>query len=161
MMSNLLGDKLYSLMFDFGVSEKQLSEHTNIERTTINKILNGKTHSPKIETLKKLSNFFQIELQYLLEVNLDSIINLQQDFNTAENLRKLMHINNYTSISELSKQIGISKSIISKLLSNKIKKPHYGTLSKIATFFEIDINQLISGIIVDTIESKTINNIYS
>jgi transcriptional regulator with XRE-family HTH domain len=158
MMSNLLADKLYSLMFDFGVSEKQLSEQVNIERTTINKILNGKTHSPKIETLIKLSNFFQVELKDLLEINLSSIQNLQHELNVADNLRKLMDINNYNSICELSKKIGISKSIISKLLANKVKKPHYNTLLKIAKFFEIDINQLISGVINDNIDTNT-NNI--
>lgn len=49
------------------ITIENLSKEINISKVTLYKLANGKIDNPKYETLKKVSNFFNITVEELLK----------------------------------------------------------------------------------------------
>ena len=123
-----LGKKLLDLMSIFNVSESKLASSINLDQTTLNKILNNKTTNPRVETVKSLSKYFNVDINELVNDNEgDSDVDGDSE-SFATILKKLIILNNNPSISSIAKEAGVSKSIISNILNNKTTKPNVTTL---------------------------------
>lgn len=136
-------DKLKYLMLMECISSKDLSERTQIERSTLQKILNGSTTNPRIETVYTLAEYFKVDISELLITS--NALSSSKNASTPpikDNLAKLMHLNGINSISLLTRYTGISTSILSEILSGNTKKPQINTLEQIANFFCITVPQL-------------------
>ena len=144
-----LGKKLLDLMSIFNVSESKLASSINLDQTTLNKILNNKTTNPRMETVKSLSKYFNVDINELVNDNEgESEDSDSESFATI--LKKLIILNNNPSISSIAKESGVSKSIISNILNNKTTKPNVTTIKKLVNYFNIEPyqfnNQNISSI---------------
>lgn len=62
----MLSDRLRYLREKNGYTQRQVAEYLNIERSTYTYYEIGKT-KPDLEALKKLSAFFHVSIDYLLE----------------------------------------------------------------------------------------------
>jgi len=134
-----LGKKLLELMRNFNVSESNLASAINIDQTTLNKIINNKTTNPRIETVKSLSKYFNVDINELINESGSDEDDHNEDFATI--LKKLIVLNNNPSISCIAKESGVSKSIISNILNNKTTKPNVTTIKKLMTYFNVEMSQ--------------------
>lgn len=157
-----LSDKLKQLMLYAEVSVAQLSADTNIERSTLARILNGSTTNPRLETMHSLAKYFKIGID-------DFEINTKQevDSNRAQPrikdlrfvLRELMLKTGILSIVLLYKYTAIPQSVLSDILSGNTQKPNMATLTKLATFFKISVAQLVGAEPISNEELAEINPI--
>ena len=127
----------------FNISELELATSTNIDPSTLNKILNSKTTNPRIETVSSLSKFFNVDIDSLINEAKQNQ-NTYNQSNTANILKKLIISKNNPSISSLANKIGISKSILSNILNNKTKKLNVSTVNKITKYFNIEPQKLLN-----------------
>ena len=142
--NNGIAYKLQYLMLQRGVSAAELSLQTQVERSTLTKILNGSTTNPRIDTINSLVKYFGVDINefineddYLSELKLSSPYTELKDI-----LLHLMTINGITSLTLLTKYTGVAISILSEILNGKTLKPQITTLQQIANFFNISISQL-------------------
>ena len=142
---NGIAYKLQYLMLQRGVSAAELSLQTQVERSTLTKILNGSTANPRIDTINSLAKYFEININdlinedaYLSELKISLPYTELKDI-----LLHLMTINGVTSLTLLTKYTGVATSILSDILNGKTLKPQITTLKQIANFFNISISQLI------------------
>jgi transcriptional regulator with XRE-family HTH domain len=63
---NKLRFVLRKLMLEAGLTEGQLARALSIPGTTLNKLLNAETLSPKVETLVPIAKYFQISIEQLI-----------------------------------------------------------------------------------------------
>lgn len=143
--TNRIAYKLQFLMLQHGISATDLSIHTQIERSTLTKILNGSTINPRIDTINSLAKYFNVNISELInEDNYLDELKLSSHHLGLENIiLHLMTINGITTISLLSKYTGVSMSILSDILNKKTLNPHISTLQQIASFFNISVPELI------------------
>ncbi len=74
-----IGQKLFQLRTSRGIYQKDLAEYLEVSVGTISNYENG-VHSPDLNTLCKLAEYFQVSTDYLLELtdNADSLKDLNQ-----------------------------------------------------------------------------------
>ena len=65
-----------------------------------------------------------------------------QGANVSENLRRLLFEQNLTP-TDLARKIDIPQQTIQRIVKNKIKRPHDKTLKSIASYFKLDVAELI------------------
>lgn len=153
----LLADKLKYLMIQAGVSSAELAFNTNIERSTLTKILNGTTTAPRIDTIHTLAKYFNVDINKLVDNDYEASFKFytRTNMQLKDVLNGLMLTNGIATISLLNKYSGVPLSILSDILNGKTKQPQIKTLQQLAEFFNITVAQL-SGI--DPIPSyKTIS----
>lgn len=81
-----VSDNIKYLRAKKGISQNQLASKLNLTRNQINSYENGNSQ-PSIEVLQKLSLYFEINIDTLINVNIDkitfkeSIENFQNDLN--------------------------------------------------------------------------------
>lgn len=61
-----LSEKLYRLRLERGVYQKQLAAYLHVSIGTISNYENG-VHSPDLNTLSKIAEFFHVSVDYLLD----------------------------------------------------------------------------------------------
>ena len=70
---NKLAKNLSTLMTKFNINASELARKTGIKQPVINRIINGKTTNPNVETLLPLSIFFSVGINQLLESDPQSV----------------------------------------------------------------------------------------
>ncbi len=148
-----LAIKLSNLMTISGVSEIELANAIGMDRSTFNKILNGKTPNPRLDTVKALSKYFNINIDELVN---DSYEHYDTGLNTAHILQKLIYAHGNLSLSVLAEKMGIAKSILSKILNNKVANPQPSTLQQIASYFNISVAQLTGAVEISKPQSRAL-----
>jgi transcriptional regulator with XRE-family HTH domain len=63
---NSLGKQLHKLMAQHNVTEANLARIIKLPQPTLNRLLSGQTEDPRISTLRKLSSYFNVTLDYLI-----------------------------------------------------------------------------------------------
>ena len=131
-------------MLKAGVSQKDLAISTNIERSTLTKILNGTTCNPRLDTIYTLAKYFKVDVQELIESSHepDLKIVIEQNKQVKDVLLALMKISDIANVSLLSKYTGIAISVLSEILNGNTLHPNIKTLQQLSTFFNITIPQL-------------------
>lgn len=61
-----LAENLRSLMQEIPISENELARKTGVRQPIINRILTGKNQNPQIDTLRRLSVFFSLNISQLI-----------------------------------------------------------------------------------------------
>jgi transcriptional regulator with XRE-family HTH domain len=144
-MNNLLSKNLKFLMLNAGISTKVLSKKTNINRSTIIKILNGTTNNPRIETIYTIANVFNVSPSELYRDKLfpiESNLDLPNSF--KDKLYSLMMKDGIKTKKDLSKLSGVPYSVIEDIFLEKTNIPNTETLYKFANFFNISATDLKS-----------------
>lgn len=134
-------NKLKYLMLLAGVSAKELSIKTKIERSTLIKILNGSTTNPRLETIYSLAEYFKVDVKELVAANNENSSNAEPK-EIKDVLASLMAINGIPTISLLTKYTGVATSMLSEILNGNTQTPQMNTLQQLATFFNVSIPQL-------------------
>ncbi len=158
-----LADKLNKLMARMEISANELSMSTNIERSTLTRILNGSTTHPRFETIYSLAKYFNIGIQELQDHSFESDLTIQPSGAICMNkeikdvLSNLMIRTGILSISLLHKYTGIPFSVLSEILNGKTEKPNMKTLQSLSTFFNVSVAQMLG---IDEIPSYKIAEIH-
>ncbi|WP_164848745.1 helix-turn-helix transcriptional regulator [Paenibacillus sp. DCT19] len=87
----LVSDKINELMDSSGLSAYRLSKDTGIPYTTLTKILNGTTKSPKVDLIKKIADYFHKPIEYFTE-NDDAASQNAPDWATARDMADIKKI---------------------------------------------------------------------
>lgn len=136
-----LADKIHFLMLQTGISQIELAKKTSIERSTITKILNGSTLTPKLETIFTLAKFFQVDVEDLLT---DKYNKQKCPVNIPLKtiLKELMDAYKISNAYTLHQKTGIPANALGDILSGKTINPKIKTLQVLSEFFNISIPQL-------------------
>ena len=118
-----LGSKLETLRKGMGLTQKDVADILKINRTTYTKYETGVTE-PNIAALKKLTEIFGVDLNYLLSENTGAEV---LSDNTSEDVkaREFLRLFNLLSEKDKEKLIEINKQIIE--LGKKVNKPVVAT----------------------------------
>lgn len=154
-----LSNKLRILMLDAGLSQKDLALNTRIERSTLTKILNGSTTSPRIETIYTLSKYFNVDISELLDGSFEETSNIATTGSIKDTLKKLMEVSGIKTINSLSKNTGVPSSVISDILMGKSRNPNVKNLQPIADFFNITIAQLTGYIAIENCRNTNLSQV--
>lgn len=65
-MKETVGDKIKKLRLQVGLTQVELAEKLDVDRSTLCKYETGYSE-PKLDTLRKISNFFGVDYNYLLD----------------------------------------------------------------------------------------------
>ncbi|HMT02491.1 MAG TPA: helix-turn-helix transcriptional regulator [Burkholderiales bacterium] len=144
----VLSEKINYLMAQMGLSANELSINSNIERSTLTRILNGSTANPRLETIHTLAKYFGVEAHKLLDNSFENDFKIADNKTikfktTKEILANLMLKTGILSISLLHKYTGIPFSVLSEILSGKTEKPSIKTLQTLASFFNLTLAQIM------------------
>ena len=95
--------------------------------------------------------YFNINIDQLVN---ESTENHDKSANTADILAKLIYAHGNPPLAVISEKIGVAKSILSKILNNKVKNPHPRTLQQIASYFNISIAQLTGTVAISKPQTR-------
>ncbi len=127
-----------------GISLISLSQGVGLAKSTLSKIINGRTAKPDPETIDSICNYLGIKRADIITYDNTEVVS--QDFdikNLRLNLIELMKENEILSSAELSSKSGVSKNGIDRILNGEIKnKPYSKTLYGLANYFGISISAL-------------------
>ena len=140
--------KLQLLALNSGLNAEQLSAKTNINISTIVRLLNGTTTNPQPETVNSLAKYFGVSPAEFYEFNQDGKVlsaNSSKPRDIKEVLEYLLIKTGILNTSMLHKLSGIPKSNLDRILSGNTVKPNIATLKQLAQFFNLSIAQ-ISGL---------------
>lgn len=135
-----LSKKLNILMLENGLTPSVLADNLNINRSTISRILSETTGTPKTETIKTLAKYFNVDISFLLDDDVEHYKQLQAK-TISDILKELMQLTGVNAVT-LQNHTGVSDSVISDILSGKVTDPTIKNLQPIANFFNITIAQL-------------------
>lgn len=85
---NMLGEKLKTQRQESGFTQSQVASMLNVSRKTILKWENDIDY-PDIPTLIKISDIYQVSLDYLVRGDQDLLIKFQKDSNKVHYLKKI------------------------------------------------------------------------
>ena len=113
---------------------KQLGKHLDLAESTVSLYENGK-RQPDNETLKKISSFFEVPIDYLLE---------NDDLDKEDLGKALREEREYQSISleELAKYIGISIESLEQYEEDEIPMSEF-VIEKACEFFGLTYNEFL------------------
>lgn len=139
-----LANKLHYLMLLSGVSQIELSKQTSIERSTLTKILNGFTTTPKVDTIYTLAKYFNVDVEEFLESIQNQTNGIEEaiTYKIKEILQELMALFKIPNSYTLHRKTGIPANALNDILSGKTANPKIRTLQILADFFNISIPQL-------------------
>jgi transcriptional regulator with XRE-family HTH domain len=126
-------------------SEYELARFTGISQSTINRIVSGEVEVPSTDSLKKLSDFFQLTPEQLLgnePIQKIKIFPINTLWDLQQILQRLMDISNITE-QELAKHTSVAQSTINRILNGQTVNPRGCSLRLIADFFKITVSQLM------------------
>ncbi|MFG6358654.1 MAG: helix-turn-helix domain-containing protein [Acetatifactor sp.] len=88
-----IGQKLFQLRTSRGVYQKDLAEYLEVSVGTISNYENG-VHSPDLNTLCRLAEYFQVSTDYLLQLtdNSDSMQDLNQQLSQEYTVGKALNV---------------------------------------------------------------------
>lgn len=139
----VFSENLKYLMLEFGISPKELSMATNIDKSTLTKLLNSSTAKPREATVYALAKYFKIKPEDLFDNSyLSEFKPIQTNNKLADILKKLLDANGIETISLLSQCTDISVSILSDIINGKTTNPQVKTLHKLASFFNVTVYQI-------------------
>ena len=96
-------DQLNKLMLKRGINKSQLSKESGIPYTTIDGFYKKGTDNAKLSTLKKLSNYFEVPLDYWANKEVDKLDLEGAALKVIELAEKINEIGNQEDIEFLSK----------------------------------------------------------
>lgn len=139
-------ENLKILRQEFGLTQKQIASILNIKTNTYNQYEKG-IREPKIEILKKLANYYNCSIDFVLGRNFVE----NEDKKTYNNyisalfslkLKKL-RIQNKITQEQLAKKLGVARTTITNYETGE-SKPDIETLKKIAEYFNCTIDDLLN-----------------
>ncbi len=137
-----VGNRIKNLMEKQGIDVKGLAKWTGIPIATLYRIISGKNKNTRLNTIRKLCEFFEVTPNELIRgvSGLYSFLD-NHSRKISDTLRYLM---NEAGISqnELARQINISQQAINKILQAKTKQLSPETLDKLTHFFKVSEGQL-------------------
>lgn len=143
------------------ITAQELSNETNIDRSTLTRILNGSTTKPRLETIHTLAKYFNVSTESLLNNQYNNEIPCSQSSINKKNLREiltwLMSKTGIVNLSMLHKYTNIPLSVLSVILSGKTEKPNVRTLQKLSNFFNLTVPQLMGNEIIPDSFQLTLN----
>lgn len=164
---DVFSDNLKTLRGLYDMSQNEFSQKTTIARSNLSYYENKKS-DPKLSVLLKISEKFNIKLEYLVEKKIDAenILDAQRDKNRVysedifcDRLRNI-RLEKGVLQSEVANATGIKKPNISSYEIGKIE-PQLSTLIKFKEFFKVTLDDLVSIKIKDYIlkENEEISNL--
>jgi len=152
--------KLQLLALNNGLNAEQLSVKTNINISTIVRLLNGTTTNPQPETVNSLAKYFGVSPAEFYELGQDgksSVISTFQPRNIKEVLEYLLIKTGILNTSMLHKLSGIPKSNLDRIIAGVTTKPNIATLTQLAKFFNLSIAQITGLASIDENGTMTIS----
>ena len=139
-------DKLLDLMNQSKVSIQDLAIGINTNYSTVNRIVNGETLTPRPETIHSIANFFGVSPSFICENLADDNCYDKKGATTFENAKDLLtFLMNKTGIKSttlLHRASGIQKSTLDKLLSGDTATPNLQTVQKLSEYFNLSVEQI-------------------
>ena len=132
-------DILKDLMFDNGLDLKTLAELSNIDLSTLYYYRENKK-SPDLNTLIKLSDYFNCSIQFLLGLTDNSEISKKNGKKFIDIYEKLLR-DNKTNNYKVSKILGISRARYYDWKKGVL--PNINTLKELSKHFNVSIDYLI------------------
>lgn len=138
--------KLLDLMNESKTSIQDLAVGINVNYSTVNRIVNGETAAPRVDTIYSIANFFGVDPSLICEsLSDDNVVN-QHGAMTFDNIQNLLtFLINKTGIRSttlLHRASGIAKSTLDKLLSGETIAPNLQTMQKLSEYFNLTIEQI-------------------
>ena len=118
-----------------GLSINKLSALTNISRTSLTKLYDGKSTGIQFYTLDQLCKVLDLEPQELIEYS------NEQDTQLASNLRDFRKIRGISQLN-LSQLLHVSRQSVGAY-EKGTREPNLKTLSKLAAIYRTSIDELV------------------
>ncbi len=138
-------DALRLAMLVAGVDKNSLSEKAKVPINKIDLILNGMNSQPSSEVLSHLSKYLGVSIDALAGneeiIGAEQFIFSEQPKDISGVLKHLMLLTRETE-SSLSKKTNVSQPILHRLINEESSEASFKTLSKLAGFFSLTIDQL-------------------
>ena len=135
-------ETLKDLMIEKSFNTTNLSKIANIEAPTIYAYLNS-SNLPSLENAIKLSDVFEVSIDYLLGITTINIIPTKHSTNFYKNYKELLEENNLTNI-QIAKDLGIGRNRIYDWKRGAL--PKINTLIALSEYFKVSIEQLLGRI---------------
>jgi transcriptional regulator with XRE-family HTH domain len=108
-MLKSLGEKIQNLREEYGVSQEKLATHLDITRQTLSQV-ESNNRMLKVDELKKLSEFFNIEVEYFLREE-NTVCNTEYPFSKNKFKNLLLYI-----LEKCGSKPNVGETVIYKLL---------------------------------------------
>lgn len=126
------------------LTQQGLASLFHLDKSSISRYENGH-QVPEMETLIKLSNFFEVSIDYLLgktdNRNSDTDLEVSVGDNFGKRLKQLMDSRNISAM-KLSEDLNIHRGSLSNWETGK-RKPDSEMLLKIANYFDVSVDYLL------------------
>ncbi len=144
-----IGQRIKELMALHGIgSEAQLASSINVSQATLNRLLMGKTQKPSQLLIKKITDFFEISFDVLINSNPAKTMFIAESDRHHDSagsvLRFLMADIGNISEGELSRRTSIPQPTIHRILSGYTNNPRLESIEPLAFFFNITPDQLLA-----------------
>lgn len=156
-------EKILELMNQSKLSIQDLAIGIKTNYSTVNRIVNGETIAPRIETIYSIANFFGVDSSVICDKLEDVNYLDKQDSVTFDNARDLLiFLMNKTGIKSttlLHRASGIQKSTLDKIMSGDTITPNLQTVQKLSEFFNLSVEQIrgLKPIIVHTLQEISLS----
>lgn len=123
-------------------TQKQVAEATGIKEDDYKNYEQNKAN-PSIDSLIAIAEFYQVSLDFLLELTESRISNYGQGQRVPFS-QKIGELRNkcFLSTQQLTDELGLSRRMIAYYEEGK-KAPSLETLIKIAQFFEVTVDEMV------------------
>lgn len=144
-----IANQIRKLMVLHGIqSETQLASLINVSQATLNRFLMGKTQKPNQLLLKKITDFFQVSFDELINSSPTQTMFIAESDrhhdSVAAVLRYLMEDVGNISEGELSRRTSVPQPTIHRILSGYTHTPRLESIEPLAHFFNITTDQLLA-----------------
>lgn len=111
-------------------SPSDFAKKAGLSRQAVNAMVRGKVERPNALSLEKIISYFDCSVEDVIE---------SRESRVAKTLHQLMLIKG-VNIYKLSKKTGVDRSLISKILNNKVSMPTDKTLTAFSLYFNVSIS---------------------
>lgn len=135
----MIKDTLKRIRKQKGYTQDDVADFLNVKRQTYSSYERG-VSLPDIETIKKLTCFFDVSINELAEMEPFEVINEKNNIGLKRLIEKRKEFN--LSQAELAEKLGVSQQTISKY-ENGSREPDNAMLLKLSEFFHVTIDYLL------------------
>lgn len=141
----ILTEKLESIYMSSDYSVTEIANSIGIDKSTVSRILSGKTKKPSQEVIEKLATFFGVSKEEIMKSK--HMSDEKNDYVTFDSVSDVIaffmkEFNIFETI-DFAKNCEISVSELTKILNNNKDKPSHQIAFKIANFIGINIDELL------------------
>lgn len=146
--------KLKEIRLKNNLTQEEVSQKLGLTQYTYSNYESGKTE-PKLNILKKIANFFDVTIDYLLETS-----NTKNETITERNILNLKKYQKESgkTIKEVSQELNIPFSTYNNYLIGN-REPNIETIIKLAKYFNVSTDELLGLSQAETNETVLTNKI--